>query len=96
MNIGIIGLGLIGGSMAIDLKRRGFAQQVLGVEAEPVNASAALSIGLADQVVSLHECVSASDIIVLAVPVGAARKLLPEILDMIPEGSDKVDRKSVV
>jgi prephenate dehydrogenase len=90
MNIGIIGLGLIGGSMAIDLKRRGFAQQVLGVEAEPVNASAALSIGLADHVVSLHECVSASDIIVLAVPVGAARKLLPEILDMIPEGSDKV------
>ena len=90
MNIGIIGLGLIGGSMAIDLKRRGFAQQVLGVEAEPVNASAALSIGLADHVVSLHECVSASDIIVLAVPVGAARRLLPEILDMIPEGSDKV------
>ena len=90
MNIGIIGLGLIGGSMAIDLKRRGFAQQVLGVEAEPVNASAALNIGLADHVVSLHECVSASDIIVLAVPVGAARKLLPEILDMIPEGSDKV------
>lgn len=76
--------------MAIDLKRRGFAQQVLGVEAEPVNASAALSIGLADQVVSLHECVSASDIIVLAVPVGTASRLLPEILDMIPEGSDKV------
>ena len=90
MNIGIIGLGLIGGSMAIDLKRRGFAQQVMGVEAEPVNASAALSIGLADHVVSLYECVSASDIIVLAVPVGAARRLLPEILDMIPEGSDKV------
>lgn len=90
MIVGIIGLGLIGGSMAIDLKRRGFAQQVLGVEAEPVNASAALSIGLADQVVSLHECVLASDIIVLAVPVGAARRLLPEILDMIPEGSDKV------
>lgn len=76
--------------MAIDLKRRGFAQQVLGVEAEPVNASAALGIGLADQVVGLHECVSCSDIIVLAVPVGAARRLLPEILDMIPEGSDKV------
>jgi prephenate dehydrogenase len=90
MITGIIGLGLIGGSMAIDLKRRGFAQQVLGVEAEPVNASAALSIGLADRIVSLQECVSDSDIIVLAVPVGAARKLLPEILDMIPEGSDKV------
>ena len=61
MIVGIIGLGLIGGSMAIDLKRRGFAQQVLGVEAEPVNAAAALSIGLADEVVDLKECVDRSD-----------------------------------
>lgn len=90
MNIGIIGLGLIGGSMAIDLKRRGFAQKVLGVEAEPVNAAAALSIGLADEVVDLKECVDRSDLIIVAVPVGSARRLLPEILDMMPEGSDKV------
>lgn len=90
MNIGIIGLGLIGGSMAIDLKRRGFAQQVLGVEAEPVNAAAALSIGLADEVVDLKECVDRSDLIVVAVPVGTAQALLPVILDMMPEGSDKV------
>ena len=90
MNIGIIGLGLIGGSMAIDLKRRGFAQQVLGVEAEPVNAAAALSIGLADEVVDLKECVDRSDLIVVAVPVGVAQTLLPMILDMMPEGSEKV------
>ena len=44
--VGIIGLGLIGGSMAIDLKRNGFASQVLGVEADPVNAAAAEKIGL--------------------------------------------------
>ena len=43
MKTGIIGLGLIGGSMAIDLKRRGFAEEILGVEAEPVNASAAVT-----------------------------------------------------
>ena len=47
--IGIIGLGLIGGSMAIDLKRRGFASRVLGVEKEPVNAAAAKKIGLVDE-----------------------------------------------
>ena len=41
MNVGIIGLGLIGGSIAIDLKRKGYAHQVLGVEADSVNASAA-------------------------------------------------------
>ena len=81
MKIGIIGLGLIGGSMAIDLKRKGFADEVLGVEAEPVNAAAAGKIGLVDRVVSYEECVEQSDIVVLAVPVGAAVKLLPDILD---------------
>ena len=90
MVLGIIGLGLIGGSMAIDLKRRGFAQEVVGVEAEPVNASAAKAIGLVDEVVDLKQCVDRSDVIVVAVPVGAAQALLPEILDMMPEGSDKV------
>ena len=96
MKIGIIGLGLIGGSMAIDLKRKGFADEVLGVEAEPVNAAAAGKIGLVDRVVSYEVCVEQSDIVVLAVPVGAAVKLLPDILDRFnaissePSGLDKI------
>lgn len=81
MKVGIIGLGLIGGSMAIDLKRRGFADEVLGVEAEPVNAAAAEKIGLIDRVVTFDECVDESDVIVIAVPVGTAVKMLPRILD---------------
>ena len=72
MKVGIIGLGLIGGSMAVDLKRKGFADEVLGVEAEPVNAAAAEKIGLVDRVVTYEECVSQSDVVILAVPVGAA------------------------
>ena len=96
MKIGIIGLGLIGGSMAIDLKRKGFADEVLGVEAEPVNAAAAEKIGLVDRVVSYEECVEQSDIVVLAVPVGAAVRMLPDILDRFnaissePSGLDKI------
>lgn len=88
MKVGIIGLGLIGGSMAIDLKRKGFADQILGVEAEPVNASAAEKIGLVDRIVSLDECVRQSDLVVLAVPVGAAVRMLPELLDKIGESGD--------
>lgn len=81
MKAGIIGLGLIGGSMAIDLKRKGFAQEVLGVEAEPVNAAAAEKIGLVDRVVSFSECLEQCDLVVLAVPVGAAVRILPQVLD---------------
>lgn len=81
MKVGIIGLGLIGGSMAIDLKRNGFASEVLGVEAEPVNAAAAEKIGLVDRVVSYEECIRESDVVILAVPVGTAVRMLPDILD---------------
>ena len=81
MKAGIIGLGLIGGSMAIDLKRKGFASEVLGVEAEPVNAAAAEKIGLVDRVVSFGECLEQCDLVVLAVPVGAAVRMLPQVLD---------------
>lgn len=88
MRVGIIGLGLIGGSMAIDLKRRGFADEVIGVEADAVNAAAALKIGLVDRVADIDECVEAADLVVLAVPVGAAVRMLPQILDRFDKGGD--------
>ena len=94
-NIGIIGLGLIGGSMAIDLKRKGYASRILGVENDPVNASAAERIGLVDAVTSLEECVRESEVIIVSVPVGAALRIVPQVLDimagMYPDGGcDKV------
>lgn len=91
MKVGIIGLGLIGGSIAIDLKRKGYAEQVLGVEADSVNASAAEKIGLVDRVTDFEDCVAQSDIVILAVPVGAAAKLLPAVLDRIDETKTVTD-----
>lgn len=83
MRIGIIGLGLIGGSMAIDLKKRGFAERVVGVENNHLHAAAAVEIGLVDEVVPLDDCVAQSDIIIVATPVNAAIRLIPEILDKV-------------
>lgn len=97
MKTGIIGLGLIGGSMAIDLRRKGFSGSIAGVEADKVNAAAALNMRLVDRLVTLEECVSESDLVVLAVPVGAAVKMLPEILDMFSkEDAQGKCRKTVI
>lgn len=89
MIISVIGLGLIGGSMAIDLKRRGFADTVLGVENDPVNAAAAEKMGLADEIVPFEESISRADIVVIAVPVGTAVKMLPKILDQFQKEGAK-------
>ncbi|MCI1639949.1 MAG: prephenate dehydrogenase [Bacteroidales bacterium] len=88
MIVGIIGLGLIGGSMAIDLRKRGFADTILGVEDNPVNAEAAMKLELANEIVPYEECIERSDIVVMAIPVGTAVKMLPDILDHFEKEKD--------
>lgn len=85
MQVGIIGVGLIGGSMAVDLKKRGFADRIVGVEADALHACAAKELGLVDEIVSYEDCVAFSDIIVVAVPVSAAIRMIPDILDKVSE-----------
>jgi len=82
MNISIIGLGLIGGSMAIDLKQRGFAKKIIGVDNNIEHAEKALKIGLVDEIKDLDEAVNNSDVVIIATPVNAALKILPHVLDL--------------
>lgn len=96
MTVGIIGLGLIGGSMAIDLRRKKFADRIIGVESDSVNAAAAEKIGLVDEVVSYERCVEESDLVVLAVPVGAAVRMLPDVLDRFDSGQEGTARTKTV
>ena len=53
--------------MAVDLKERGFADRVVGVEQDALHAAAAKDLGLVDEVVDYEECIRTSDIIVVAV-----------------------------
>lgn len=84
MQVGIIGLGLIGGSIAMDLKARGFASRVVGVETNGLHATEAWRLGLVDAIVSLDECADTSDLVVVAVPVDVALRVVPELLDRCP------------
>ena len=85
----IIGLGLIGGSMALDLKEKDWARKIIGVDANSDHLTTALQKGIIDEALSLDEAVEISEIIVLCTPVDVIRKLLPGVLDMM-QGSDKV------
>ncbi len=85
MKIAIIGLGLIGGSMAIDLKKRGWATRIVGVDTDKLHAETAIKIGFIDELMSLKNAITASEIIILATPVDATLNLLPKVLDAIDE-----------
>jgi len=90
----IIGLGLIGGSLGLDLKERGFAQKVIGVDNNPKHIEEALALKLVDEIMDLEEAVSLADMVILAIPVNSIVKLLPTVLDCIKEGAVVTDMGS--
>jgi prephenate dehydrogenase len=89
MTIAIIGIGLIGGSLAVDLRRRGFADRIIGVESNLHHRNIAKLCGLVDETETLEDAVGSCDLIILSAPVNVNCTLLPLILDMI-EGTGKV------
>ena len=81
--ISIVGLGLIGGSLAIQLNEKGLASRLIGVDASSDHAQKALELGLVDEVMPLDQAVKQSDVVILAIPVDSLVKLLPGILDHV-------------
>lgn len=83
MVITVVGVGLIGGSMAIALKEKGLAAKMIGVEANPAHQRKAIELGLVDELLPLKEAVAAADFVILATPVNALMELVPTVLDNV-------------
>jgi 3-phosphoshikimate 1-carboxyvinyltransferase len=78
--IAIIGLGLIGGSLAAAVRGQRLAQLVVGADRRPEEAQLAKQLGIIDEVAgSVEEAVKGADLVVLAVPVKATRGVLEEL-----------------
>jgi prephenate dehydrogenase len=89
LTICIVGLGLIGGSLAKGLRSNGFSGRIIGVDSNEQHCTIAMYRGLADEFMPLDDAVGISDIIVLCTPVDTNCMLLPGILDSI-KGTGKV------
>lgn len=94
MKTAIVGLGLIGGSIAIDLRRAGFSSSITGVESSPRHARLALESGLVDEIAPLEEAVRAADVVILAVPVDAIRAIVPVVLELVGKDAVVIDTGS--
>ncbi len=77
MKTTVIGLGLIGGSIALDLRKAGLATEVVGIDLNPLNASKAVELGLVKRIENEGIAISTADLIILAIPVNALSQLLP-------------------
>lgn len=85
MTVSIIGVGLIGGSLAKDLRANGFADTLIGVDNNTVHAEQAMALGLVDEVLPLNKAVQQADLIVITIPVGAIIPVLQQVLDLMNE-----------
>ncbi len=85
MKTAVVGMGLIGGSLALALKDRQIASRIIGVDENPTHAEQSLQKGLADEMASLEEAVKQSDLVIMAVPVHALALLLPTVLDLVTQ-----------
>lgn len=94
MKISIIGVGLIGGSMALRLREKGVASFIYGIDNNDSHLNEAMSLKIIDAKVDLEYGIKNSDLIIIAIPVDAARKLLPYILDLISDEQTVMDAGS--
>ena len=83
MRLAVVGIGLMGGSIALSLKKKGFVSHVIGVDQNIEHQQQALQLGIVDEIMSLEDAVTSSDIIALATPVNVAESLLPTILNLV-------------
>jgi prephenate dehydrogenase len=94
MKTTIIGLGLIGGSMALGLRKAGLANELVGVDMNPDNALKAVELGLVDKVMSEDKAIAQADLVILAIPVNALNAFLPSVLDAIKNDAVVIDAGS--
>ncbi len=90
--VGIAGIGLIGGSLAKDIRTFGLAQHIRGWNRTTAHAERAVELRLVDDVAeSLEELAVTSDLLVLAFPVNILVETLPRLLDNARPGQIIID-----
>ncbi|MES2545845.1 MAG: prephenate dehydrogenase [Bacteroidota bacterium] len=84
MKIYVIGIGLIGGSMALDIKALYPESTVFGIDTNESHILQALNLGVINAKATIEDLPNA-DVVILSIPVDAALSILPTILDNIGE-----------
>lgn len=96
--VAIVGIGLLGGSLARDLKTKKLANHIVGVSRSHLTAKTALELGVVDEILPLDKAVSGADLVALAIPMQAMLPTLRQLVGFVtPEvlitdvGSVKTD-----
>jgi len=90
MKIGIVGLGLMGGSLALSLRKLAFVKSIYGLDHNGSHQQEALDLGLVERFISFEELCN-MDLIVLAIPVNGVIETLKALDGKISENTTIID-----
>jgi len=93
--VAILGLGLLGGSVALAARRAGVAKHLVGSGRRAAPLARALAEGVVDEVAGVREAVSGADLVVLATPIGTMESVLAEASPFLAEDTRVTDVGSV-
>ncbi|MDP5231901.1 MAG: prephenate dehydrogenase [Cellulophaga sp.] len=93
MNVFVIGIGLIGGSMVKDIKAFHPEAVIYGIDTNEKHIEQALAIQLIDKKAS-YEDLSIADIVIVSVPVDVTLSVLPKVLDVVNDDTIVLDAGS--
>ncbi len=93
--VGVVGVGLIGGSIAKRIKFSGFANKVIGIGRSIERLEKAKSLGIVDEISDSYSAISDADLIVISTPIAHIISHLPKILESAKEGTVLIDVGSV-
>jgi prephenate dehydrogenase len=94
--ITLVGVGLLGGSLGLALKRRGLADEVVGFVRRPASVKECEKFGAVDSAtLDLCAAVSDADLVVLSTPIAQMRPLVEQMLPALKRGATVTDVGSV-
>lgn len=77
--------------MARDLRKAGFATEIVGVDVNPDNARQALQLGIVDRIETLEAAAPQADMVIIAIPVDKVLHSLTRVLDLVSNQTTVVD-----
>ena len=92
--LAVVGVGLIGGSFALALKRAGLVDRVIGIGRRRETLAEAKALGCIDEVADSYVGVSGADMVMLAMPVGQTQSVLRSIAPHLAAGTVVTDAGS--
>ena len=86
MKVGIIGLGLMGGSFALDIKKPFPNSEIFGIDSSSKNLDEALKLGLIDHKIDYKD-LNKMDLILISIPVNNILGLIDKVLDVVGDNT---------